>query len=81
MQFSSNVFCVWLSSCQVLYAVASLLRHFPYAQYYFLSHGGMQVLSELFQADGGEVLRTRIATMLYDMISEKVQQTNKQIVF
>ncbi|KAM8733422.1 nucleotide exchange factor SIL1 [Acanthopagrus schlegelii] len=56
---------------KVLYAVASILRHFPYAQYYFLSHGGMQVLSELFQADGGEVLRTRIATMLYDMISEK----------
>ncbi|XP_078117130.1 nucleotide exchange factor SIL1 isoform X2 [Sander vitreus] len=38
---------------------------------HFLTHGGLQVLSELFRADGGGVLRTRIVTMLYDMISEK----------
>ncbi|XP_041800161.1 nucleotide exchange factor SIL1 [Chelmon rostratus] len=56
---------------KVLFAVASLLRHFPYAQSHFLSHGGLQVLSELFRADGGGVLRTRIVTMLYDMIAEK----------
>ncbi|XP_071363071.1 nucleotide exchange factor SIL1 isoform X2 [Trachinotus anak] len=56
---------------KVLFAVASLLRHFPHAQHNFLSHGGLQVLSELFKADGGGVLRTRIVTMLYDMISEK----------
>uniref|UniRef100_UPI0037E71C72 nucleotide exchange factor SIL1 n=1 Tax=Semicossyphus pulcher TaxID=241346 RepID=UPI0037E71C72 len=56
---------------KVLFAVASLLRHFPYAQRHFLSHGGLQVLSELFRADGGGILRTRIVTMLYDMISEK----------
>ncbi|KAL7395765.1 hypothetical protein ABVT39_022820 [Epinephelus coioides] len=56
---------------KVLFAVASLLRNFPYAQHHFLSHGGLQVLSELFRADGGGVLRTRIVTMLYDMISEK----------
>ncbi|TNN63890.1 Nucleotide exchange factor SIL1 [Liparis tanakae] len=56
---------------KVLFAVASLLRNFPYAQRHFLSHGGLQVLSELFRADGGGVLRTRIVTMLYDMISEK----------
>ncbi|XP_034546480.1 nucleotide exchange factor SIL1 isoform X3 [Notolabrus celidotus] len=56
---------------KVLFAVASLLRHFPYAQRHFLSHGGLQVLSELFKADGGGILRTRIVTMLYDLISEK----------
>ncbi|XP_060935425.1 nucleotide exchange factor SIL1 [Limanda limanda] len=56
---------------KVLFAVAALLRHFPYTQRTFLSHGGLQVLSELFRADGGGVLRTRIAAMLYDMISEK----------
>nr|XP_020466969.1 nucleotide exchange factor SIL1 isoform X2 [Monopterus albus] len=56
---------------KVLFAVASLLRHFPYAQHHFLSHGGLQILSELFRADGGGILRTRIVTMLYDMISEK----------
>ncbi|KAM3866686.1 nucleotide exchange factor SIL1 [Diretmus argenteus] len=56
---------------KVLYAVASLLRHFPYAQGHFLSHGGLQVLSELFRAEGGGALHVRIVTMLYDMISEK----------
>ncbi|XP_039976306.1 nucleotide exchange factor SIL1 isoform X3 [Xiphias gladius] len=56
---------------KVLFAVASLIRHFPYAQHNFLSHGGLQVLSELFRADGGRVLQTRIVTMLYDMISQK----------
>ncbi|XP_068451824.1 nucleotide exchange factor SIL1 isoform X2 [Clinocottus analis] len=56
---------------KVLFAVAALLRNFPYSQRHFLSHGGLQVLSELFKADGGGVLRTRIVTMLYDMISEK----------
>lgn len=63
-----------LCVCQVLFAVASLLRNFPFAQRHFLSHGGLQVLSELFRADGGGVLRTRIVTMLYDMISEKVHK-------
>ncbi|XP_067454645.1 nucleotide exchange factor SIL1 [Thunnus thynnus] len=56
---------------KVLFAVASLLRHFPFAQHHFLSHGGLQVLSELFRTDGRGALRTRIVTMLYDMISEK----------
>lgn len=56
---------------KVLFAVASLLRHFPYAQRHFLTHGGLQVLSELFRTDDSGVLRTRIVTMLYDMITEK----------
>ncbi|KAF7644565.1 hypothetical protein LDENG_00219820 [Lucifuga dentata] len=56
---------------KVLFAAASLLRHFPYAQSHFLSHGGLQVLSELFRTDSSGTLRTRIVTMLHDMISEK----------
>ncbi|XP_006808811.1 nucleotide exchange factor SIL1 [Neolamprologus brichardi] len=56
---------------KVLFAVASLLRHFPYAQRHFLTHGGLQVLSELFRTDNSGILRTRIVTMLYDMITEK----------
>lgn len=56
---------------KVLFAMASLLRHFPFAQYHFLSHGGLQVLSELFREDKGGIVRTRIVTVLYDMISEK----------
>ncbi|XP_016331666.1 nucleotide exchange factor SIL1-like [Sinocyclocheilus anshuiensis] len=56
---------------KVLYAVASLLRHFPFAQSHFLKLGGVQVLSELFQTPGAESLRVRIITVLYDMIIEK----------
>ncbi|XP_052430621.1 nucleotide exchange factor SIL1 isoform X2 [Carassius gibelio] len=56
---------------KVLFAVASLLRHFPFAQSHFLKLGGVQVLSELFQTSGTEPLRVRIITVLYDMITEK----------
>ncbi|XP_061581939.1 nucleotide exchange factor SIL1-like isoform X2 [Cololabis saira] len=56
---------------KVLFALAALLRQFPYAQQHFVSHGGLQVLAELFQQDGGGILRTRIVTMLYDLITEK----------
>ncbi|KAG7278052.1 hypothetical protein CRUP_003714 [Coryphaenoides rupestris] len=56
---------------KALFALASLLRHFPYAQRHFLSHGGLQVLSELFGEDRGGSIRVRIVTLLYDMITEK----------
>lgn len=56
----------------MLFAVASLMRHFPFAQGHFLKLGGVQVLSELFQTPGAEALRVRIITILYDMIIEKV---------
>lgn len=58
---------------KALFAVASLLRHFPYAQGHFLKLGGMQVLVDLFQTPGGESLRIRIVTLIYDMIVEKVR--------
>lgn len=56
---------------KVVFAVASLLRNFPFAQQHFLSHGGLQVLSELFRGDENGILRTRIVTLLHDIISEK----------
>ncbi|XP_010897448.1 nucleotide exchange factor SIL1 [Esox lucius] len=56
---------------KALFAVASLLRHFPFAQSHFLKLGGLQVLSDLFRASGGGALRVRIVTILYDMINEK----------
>lgn len=56
---------------KVLFAVASLLRNFPFAQQHFLSHGGLQVLSEVFLGDQNGSLRTRIVTLLHDMIREK----------
>ncbi|XP_053735001.1 nucleotide exchange factor SIL1 [Synchiropus splendidus] len=56
---------------KVLFAVASLLRHFPYAQQHFLSHGGLQVMSTVFRADSRGPLRARIITIIHDMIREK----------
>ncbi|XP_026886581.2 nucleotide exchange factor SIL1 [Electrophorus electricus] len=56
---------------KVLFALACLLRHFPFAQSHFVKHGGVQVLGELFQAQDAETLRVRIVTLLYDMITEK----------
>ncbi|XP_043113820.1 nucleotide exchange factor SIL1 [Puntigrus tetrazona] len=67
---------------KVLFAVASLLRHFPFAQSHFLKLGGVQVLSELFQTPGTEPLRVRIITVLYDMIIEKelISQVGMDII-
>ncbi|XP_029589624.1 nucleotide exchange factor SIL1 isoform X1 [Salmo trutta] len=56
---------------RALFAVASLLRHCPFAQSHFLKLGGLQVLGDIFRASGGGALRVRIVTILYDMINEK----------
>lgn len=56
---------------KVLFAVASLLRNFPFAQEHFLSRGGLQVMYEVFQGDGNGSLRTRIVTLLHDLLTEK----------
>ncbi|GAA6096886.1 nucleotide exchange factor SIL1 isoform X1 [Tachysurus ichikawai] len=56
---------------KVLFALACLLRHFPPAQSQFAKLGGLQVLVELFQAQGAEVLCVRIITLLYDLITEQ----------
>uniref|UniRef100_A0A4W5NSS4 Nucleotide exchange factor SIL1 n=1 Tax=Hucho hucho TaxID=62062 RepID=A0A4W5NSS4_9TELE len=56
---------------KALFAVASLLRHFPFSQSHFLKLGGLQVLGDLFRASEGGALRVRIVTILYDMINEK----------
>ncbi|GAB5566755.1 nucleotide exchange factor SIL1 isoform X2 [Prionailurus iriomotensis] len=56
---------------KVLFALCSLLRHFPYAQQQFLKLGGLQVLRSLVQAKGTEVLAVRVVTLLYDLVTEK----------
>ncbi|KAK3536166.1 hypothetical protein QTP70_032720, partial [Hemibagrus guttatus] len=56
---------------KVLFALACLLRHFPPAQSQFVKLGGLQLLVELFQAQGAELLRVRIITLLYDLITEQ----------
>ncbi|XP_006866284.1 PREDICTED: nucleotide exchange factor SIL1 [Chrysochloris asiatica] len=57
---------------KVLFALCSLLRHFPYAQQQFLKLGGLQVLRSLVQEKGTEVLAVRVVTLLYDLLTEKM---------
>ncbi|XP_069755275.1 nucleotide exchange factor SIL1 isoform X2 [Narcine bancroftii] len=56
---------------KALFALASILRHFPFAQQQFLKLGGLQVLQQVFQAKGTECLHVRVMTLLYDMVMEK----------
>uniref|UniRef100_A0A5F9DQA7 Nucleotide exchange factor SIL1 n=1 Tax=Oryctolagus cuniculus TaxID=9986 RepID=A0A5F9DQA7_RABIT len=57
---------------KVLFALCSLLRHFPYAQQQFLKLGGLQVLRSLVQEKNTEVLSVRVVTLLYDLVTEKM---------
>ncbi|XP_012604257.1 nucleotide exchange factor SIL1 isoform X1 [Microcebus murinus] len=57
---------------KVLFALCSLLRHFPYAQQQFLKLGGLQVLRSLVQEKGTDVLAVRVVTLLYDLVTEKM---------
>lgn len=62
-----------LSLHQALFALSSMLRHFPYAQQQFLKLGGLQVLRSLFRQKGMEPLHVRVVTLLYDLLMEKVR--------
>ncbi|XP_065546298.1 nucleotide exchange factor SIL1 isoform X2 [Lathamus discolor] len=57
---------------KALFALSSMLRHFPYAQQQFLKLGGLQVLRSLFRQKGMEPLHVRVVTLLYDLIMEKI---------
>uniref|UniRef100_A0A5F8H9E0 Nucleotide exchange factor SIL1 n=1 Tax=Monodelphis domestica TaxID=13616 RepID=A0A5F8H9E0_MONDO len=57
---------------KVLFALSSLLRHFPYAQQQFLKLGGLQVLRNLVHEKGMEMLAVRVVTLLYDLVTEKM---------
>ncbi|NXF82633.1 SIL1 factor, partial [Sclerurus mexicanus] len=57
---------------KALFALSSMLRHFPYAQQQFLKLGGLQVLRSLFRQKGMETLHVRVVTLLYDLIMEKM---------
>ncbi|XP_076768941.1 nucleotide exchange factor SIL1 isoform X2 [Arvicanthis niloticus] len=57
---------------KVLFALCSLLRHFPYAQQQFLKLGGLQVLRSLVQEKSEKVLAVRVVTLLYDLVTEKM---------
>ncbi|XP_059716327.1 nucleotide exchange factor SIL1 isoform X4 [Haemorhous mexicanus] len=63
---------------KALFALSSMLRHFPYAQQQFLKLGGLQVLRSLFRQKGMEPLHVRVVTLLYDLIMEKMLLEDSQ---
>ncbi|XP_009904567.2 nucleotide exchange factor SIL1 [Dryobates pubescens] len=63
---------------KALFALSSMLRHFPYAQQQFLKLGGLQVLRSLFRQKGMETLHVRVVTLLYDLIVEKLLLEDSQ---
>ncbi|OXB77406.1 UNVERIFIED_CONTAM: hypothetical protein H355_012113, partial [Colinus virginianus] len=63
---------------KALFALSSLLRHFPYAQQQFLKLGGLQVLRGLFRQPGTAALCVRAVTLLYDLFVEKMLLEDSQ---
>ena len=60
---------------RLLYALSSLLRHFPYAQQNFLQQGGLEALSTVFQQGGTEKLQLKAVTLVNDLLIEKVRKS------
>ncbi|XP_050399018.1 nucleotide exchange factor SIL1 isoform X1 [Patella vulgata] len=61
---------------RILYALSSLIRHFPYAQLKFIELGGLSVFSKIFEETGTEVLQIKTITLLNDIILEKTLTEN-----
>ena len=59
----------------VLYALSTLIRHFPYAQQRFLQLGGLHALKALFSQPDTAKLRLRAVTLINDMLIEQVMVT------
>ncbi|XP_033122374.1 nucleotide exchange factor SIL1-like [Anneissia japonica] len=63
---------------KALYAVSSLIRHFPHAQLKFVSHGGVVILSQLLQRETIDMLpiQIRAITLLNDLVNEHKSAQN-----
>ena len=55
-----------------MYALSTMVRHFPFAQKRFLELGGLSVLGRIFEDKSAEDLQVRAVTLLADLIKEKV---------
>lgn len=58
---------------KLLYALSSMLRHFPFAQKKFLELGGMSSLLTLFDNSKDTSLKIKVITLLTDLYTEKVK--------
>lgn len=66
---------------RAIYAISSIIRHFPEAQKAFLHHGGISAFAQIFLTDSADFqkLQLKVVTLLSDLIKEKniVQQMYK----
>ena len=60
---------------RAMYALSTMIRHFPFAQKRFLELGGLSVLGKMFEDKSAENLQVRAVTLLADLIKEKVSSS------
>lgn len=57
---------------RILYAVSSLIRHFPYAQKRFLDLGGLAAIKSMFPSNKDfSIIQVKVITLLHDLVLEK----------
>lgn len=56
---------------KLVFALSGLLRNFPLAQSQFIRYGGVEILSHLIQNSNSIKLKTKILTLIDDLINEK----------
>ena len=61
---------------KIVFALSSLLRHFPYVQLKFLEFGGVNILNDFMQKSPSYKLKVKILTLVDDLIQEKVNLFN-----
>ncbi|KAK7508516.1 hypothetical protein BaRGS_00000082, partial [Batillaria attramentaria] len=60
---------------RAMYALSTMVRHFPFAQKRFLELGGLSVLARLFENKSAYNLQVRAVTLLADLVKEKSLHT------
>ncbi|ELT97086.1 hypothetical protein CAPTEDRAFT_220900 [Capitella teleta] len=58
---------------RLLYALSSLLRHFPFAQLEFIQRGGVKIFSDIVKKSRDDRLRIKVITLVCDLVVEKQQ--------
>lgn len=58
-----------------MYALSTMIRHFPFAQKKFLEQGGLSVLAKIFDNKLAHSLQVRAVTLLADLVKEKSLHT------
>jgi hypothetical protein len=59
-------------SSKLIFALSGLIRNFPFAQSQFIRYGGVETLSKLIQNSSSIKLKTKILTLIDDLLKEKV---------